>query len=874
MPSIRRLARKLKRWALRHRIEAAMDAEMRDHLEREIAEHVAHGVSRDEATRLARRDFGGVERYKEEARDVLGIRLLDDAGRDFQYALRLLHRNPGFTVGVVLTFALGIGCTAAIFTLVDGILLRPLPYAQPNELVALWERNVPRALARNVISVSLFEAWRDHTRSFTGIAAMTPAPRTLQGAPAERISAAQVSPSYFRILGVHPALGRDFTNADEQDGGTSVTILSDAFWRTHFGADSSIIGRAIVMDGESYRVVGVMPPDFEPARFGWMTEHPLWIPFAPTAGNRSWGRFLHAIARLRPGIPIDQARAELAALSERRSREEKGDSAWSSSIVPLSEQLTGDVRRPLLTLFGAVALLLLMSIVNVASLVTTFTRRRQHELVLRRAIGATPLRLLRQQLALSAALAVAATVIGLAVALAATRGLVALMPPDVPRLTAAHVDGTVVVFTIAVASVTTLVIGIASTSLGTVTRRTSLDLATTRVTTRLRGARLVSAEIAIGLVLSLLATLMIRSFVKLESVDLGFQPANVAVGRVSLPSAKYPTEAQWRQFFDGLRQRAGAIPGVTSVSIATTSPFACCAPSTNVGDAARVADPRAPEPVTDVRFVDHAYFPTLRIRLAEGGVFPPNEPSAGAPRVVISQSLARALWGRADPIGRRVSISLWGTTTAEVIGVVADVHRGDARTPPRPAVYLSANRFSSNERDVIVRGAGDPNAIVAALREVLRSIDATVPLYRATTLQTTVNETLAEDRLVTTLLSAFALLALALSAVGVHGVLSADVIRRRKEIGIRLALGAGRQSVYTFVFGQSIPAAIRGLILGLVAALLASRAMSALVFGIATWDLLSFGIVIGVLALVAVAATWLPAFLASRVSPLEAIRTD
>jgi predicted permease len=874
MPSIRRFVRKMKQWALRHRVEAAMDAEMRDHLDREIAEHMTHGVPREEATRLARRDFGGVERYKEEARDVLGVRLLDDAGRDFQYAVRLLRRNPGFTIGVVLTFALGIGCTAAIFTLVDGILLRPLPYARPNELVALWERNVPRAVDRNVVSVSLFEVWRDHARSFTGIAAMTPAPRTLHGAPAERISAAQVSPSYFRILGVHPAFGRDFTNADEQDGGTSVTILSDAFWRTHFGADSSIVGRVIVMDGESYRVVGVMPSDFEPPRFGWMTEQPLWIPFAPTAGNRSWGRFLHVIARLRPGVPIDRARADLAALSERQSREEKGDTAWSSSIVPLGEQITGDVRRPLLTLFAAVALLLLMSIVNVASLVTTFTRRRQHELVLRRAIGATPLRLVRQQLALSAALGIAATLIGLAVALAATRGLVALMPADVPRLAAARVDGAVVVFTIAVATVTTLVIGIASASLGSVTRRTSLDLLSARVTTRLRGARLVSAEIAIGLVLSLLATLMIRSFVKLESVDLGFQPANVAVGRVSLPSAKYPTAAQWRPFFDGFRQRAGAIPGVTSVSIATTSPFACCAPATNVGDASRVADSRAPEPVADVRFVDGAYFPTLRIRLIEGGVFPPNEPSDGAPRAVVSQSLARALWGRADPVGRRVAISLWGTTTAEVIGVVADVHRGDARTPPRPAVYLSANRFSSNERDVIVRGAGDPNAIVAALREVLRSIDATVPLYRATTLQSTVSETLAEDRLVTTLLSAFALLALALSAVGVHGVLSADVIRRRKEIGIRIALGAGRQSVYSFVFGQAIPAAIRGLLIGLVAALLASRAMSALVFGIATWDLLSFGIVIGVLALVALAATWLPAFLASRVSPLEAIRTE
>lgn len=874
MQWIRRVSRRLTQWLHRERVEAAMDAEMRDHLEREIAERIAHGTSRDEATRLALRDFGGLERCKEDARDIVGLRLLDDAGRDFQYAIRLLRRNPGFTLGVVLTFALGIGCTSAIFTLVDGILLRPLPYPRPGELVALWERNVPRATDRNVVSVSLFERWRDRTRSFTGIAAMTPAPRTLQGTPAERIAAAQVSPTFFRILGVHPALGRDFTNADELDEGAAVTILSDAFWRTRFGADRSVIGRSIVMDGTSYTIVGVMPPSFDPPRFGWMTEHPLWIPFAATPGNRKWGRFLHVVARLRPGASIDVARAELAALSERRAREDPGEAGWSTTIVPLAEQITGDVRRPLLTLFGAVALLLMMSIVNVASLVTTFTRRRQHELALRRAIGASRTRLLRQQLALSAALGVGATTVGVGVAFAAARGLVALMPPDVPRVAGARVDGSVLAFTIVVASITTIVIGVVSAFLGIPRGTTSIDLATTRVTARLRGARLVSAEIAIGLVLCLLATLMIRSYVNLGSVDLGFQPSHVAVARVSLPSARYHTDTESRQFFDALRRQAQGIPGVTAVSVATTSPLSCCAPATNVSDALRATDPRAPSPVTDVRFVDGDFFSALRIRPLAGGVFPPNEPGDGPVRVVVSRSLAQTLWGASDPIGRKISIGLFGTTTGVVIGVVDDIHRGDARTPPRPAAYLATNRFPNSERDVIVRGSGDPNMLIAALRDVLHSLDATIPLYRATTLETTVRETLAEDRLVTALLSAFALLALALAAVGVHGILSADVIRRRKEIGIRFALGARRRTVYAFVFGRAMPAAVQGIVVGLVAALLVSRALAALVFGVGTSDPLSIAIVIGVLAIVAVLATWLPAFFASRVSPLEAIRTD
>src|SRR5690242_15729285 len=314
MTWIRRVGRRLRHWIHRERVEAAMDAEMRDHFEREIAEHVARGATREGATWFARRDLGGLERHKEDARDVLEMRLLDDAGRDMQYAMRLVRRNPGFAIGVVLTFALGIGCTSAIFSLVDDILLRPLPYARPGELVALWERNIPRAVDRNVISVALFEAWRQHTRSFSGIAAMTPAPRTLAGTTAERLSAAQVSPSYFQVLGVHPALGRDFTNADELDEGASVTILSDALWRSRFGGDTSVIGRSIVMDGTSYTIVGVMPADFEPPRYGWMTEHPLWIPFAPTPGNRGWGRFLHVIGRLKPGVSIERARAELAAL--------------------------------------------------------------------------------------------------------------------------------------------------------------------------------------------------------------------------------------------------------------------------------------------------------------------------------------------------------------------------------------------------------------------------------------------------------------------------------------------------------------------------------------------------------------------------------
>lgn len=869
---VRRVARRLRQWWRREHVEAELDAELRDHLEREIDDRVATGMSRTEAVRLARRDFGGVDRYKEESRDVLGLRVLDDAGRDVRYALRLLRRSPGFTIAVALTFALGIGCTSAIFALVNAVLLRPLPYANPNELVALWERNLPRAVERNVVSAELFYQWRQNVRAFSDAAAMVPAPVTLAGNPAERITGAQVSPSYFRLLGVHPAIGRDFTNADEANGGAAVAILSDALWRARFAADSAVIGKSLQLDGTSYTVIGVMPPEFDPPRFGWMTEFPLWIPFATTAANRNWGRFLHVIARLRPGVSVEQARAELISFSENRARENADNREWSASVVPLREQITGDVRRPLLTVFGAVVLLLLLAVVNVANLVTTFTRRRQHELALRRAIGATGYRLFRQQLMLTLTLGMLATIVGLLVALAATRGLVALMPSDVPRVASARVDSTVILLAGVIACLTTIAVGIVSIVRSQIVGRGPLVLSSTRATSRLAGGRLITSEMAIGLVLSVLATLMVRSFLKLQSVDLGFAPQQVAVARVSLPTNRYATDAQWSQFFDALLARTRALPGVTTASIGTPSPFACCAPATTVSDAARRGDTRAPAPTTDLRFVDTAYFSTLRIPVRQGRSFVVLAAHDSAARVVISRSLARTLWGDADPIGRKLSIAAFGTITAEVIGVVGDVHRGDARTPPRPAAYLDIRRFPSNERDLMVRSSGDVTALVTSLRGVLASLDTSVPLYRARPLETTVRETLAQDRLVTALLAAFAVLALLLAAVGVHGVLSSEVTRRRKEIGVRIALGASRKSVHRFVLGRAVPAAALGIAIGLVASLLLSRTMAALVFGIQTTDLFSFVAVVGVLSIVGLTAAWIPAFRAARVSPLEAIR--
>lgn len=870
-----RLARRASYLLHRNDAERAMDDEMRHHVECEIAQRVANGMTQDEARRSALRDFGGIERHKDDARDVRGVRPLDELARDIRYSLRVLSKNRAFATAVVVTFALGIGCSSAIFSLVNGILLRPLPYPRPNELVALWERNVARGADRNVVSEQNFAAWRARSRSFSAMAALTPIPLTLDGAPVERISAAQVTPSYFRLLGARPALGRDFVNEDEANGGTNVVMLSDALWRSRFSADSSIVGRAISMDGESYTVIGVMPPTFQPPSYGWMTEHPMWLPFGANDRKHDWGRFLHVIARRRADVSLEQARAELAGISEQLAREIESDKGWSTSVVPLSEQIVGDVRKPLVVVFAAVLLLLAMSVVNVANLIVAFTRRRQHELVVRRAIGASWGRLLRQQLVLSGTLGLMGASVGLGIAVAATRVLVVLMPPDVPRVADSGVDGRVLVFGLAVAFASAILFGGASALRGFGPQAKSLDLvAAKRATPHFSGGRLIATEVAIGLVLSVLAALMIRSLIKLRSVDIGFQTASVVAGRISLPSNKYQSNDQRRAFFDELLLKVRATPGVSSASIATTRPFACCAPATVTTDAARPSTNPTDAPTTDIRFVDDSYFSTLRIPVLSGTTFSTTEAADGPSRVVISRALSTALWGDQNPIGRTLAIKLFGTTKAVVIGVVGDLHLADARTAPRPTAFLSTTRYPSSERDIIVRGAGDSGALLATVRQMLADVDSTIPLFRQTSLENAVATTFARDRLTTILLSAFAVLALLLAAVGVYGVLSADVARRRQEIGIRLALGATLSSVPSMVLRRALKPAGIGIVVGVGVALLLVRWMSALVYGVGVNDPASFVGVTVVLLGVAVLGAMIPALRATRVSPLEAIRTE
>ena len=868
------LRRAIARFVHRHDDDAAMNAEMRHHIELETQNRIAAGATPDEARRITLRDFGGVDHHTEAARDQRPLHWLEDTLRDLSHAARVLRRNPAYAIAACLTLALGIGCATSIYSVVHSVLLRPLPYDHPDQLTVVWEKNANSHSDQNVASVATFEALGRESRSFTSIAALVPQPVTIGGANPERAMGADVSPGYFHMLGVSPALGRTLTDADTLAGAPGVVVLSDVLWRRRFGADSQIIGRTVLFDERPFAVVGVMRPDFDPPHFGWLPNHEFWMPWVATADNRNWGHFLLLLGRLRPGMTPEAAGRELVAIAARRGQEDSKLANWSMNVVPLATQITGDVRRPLLLLLGAVVLLLALASINVGGLVLGFLRRRVSEHALRRAIGASGRRLFRELLAHVLLLGAIGIGTGVVLAVIGTRALVALLPPEIPRIASIALDAPVLAAGILAGLAAVLACAVyAGYKVAAESLRASGG---SRATGRTARGSLVVAEIALSVVLTVLAGLMTRSFANLRAVPLGFESSGVVTARLSLPNANYGSPDRQRQFFDALGERLRAISGVTAVGFVTARPFECCAPSTG---AVNPAEPRLESGTVSVRYADSSYFAALRIATLTGRGFAAHEASAGEPTVLINQQLARTLY-HGNAVGKLISIDLGDpvtnqpTTPGRVAGVVADVHLVDARTAPGATAYIATARFPSIVRDVVIRTDGPAGATIAAARAALQSLDATVPLAMAGLLDESVAKSMARDRFITVILAAFALVSLALAAVGIYGMFAADVIERRKEIGVRLALGArGGRIVAQFVRRAVVLAAI-GALVGVGTGLALSRFMASILFGVPASDPLSFIVVSLLLVTVAVIATLIPAVRAATVSPLEVIRTD
>jgi len=883
MEWIPRWARRFARLAGHAQVELEMDEEMRHHLECEIAERVGRGMTPEEARRTALIDFGGVERFKEESRDARtgrGGRLLDDLLQDLRIGSRTLRRCPGFSGAAILTFALGMGAATAIFSVIYGVLLRPLPYRDPARLVTLWERDTTRSGDKNVVAVPNFEAWSERARSFSGMAALVPQSVTVAGDrrdEPEHVAGAQVTPGYFALLGVAPVLGREFTTAEGATGGSDVVILSHGFWQRRFGGDSAILGRTMTVGGRAQTIVGVMPAGFVAPSFYWLGDQEVWFPFGATTANRSWGRFLLVVARLRPGATIEQARAELAGIARQRAAEDPTDRGWSTTVAGLKEQIAGNVRTSFLVVMAAVGLLLVMAMANVAALTLVFTGRRGHEFAVRRAIGASRPRLLRQLLTQSAVLGVAGGMAGLVTAAAGVRALVLLLPADTPRLSSIHIDLPVLAFTLGGTLLATLLFGSAGVR-GTAGEVDSLHRGAPGRVTRGKGAgALVVAEIAFGLVLSVFAVLMVRTWVALHAVDLGFSASNAVSARVTLPGGeRYATPDRQLAFFDGLLTQLRAVPAIQAASLINARPFSGPGPATSVVDPTQPV-PDVP-PVADVRVIDPAFFQTLKVRVLAGGVFD-SRLAAGAtavpPVVIVNRALARTFWASAEgAVGRHIGLDMYGGITPQIVGVVGDIHLMDARTSPRPTAYLSASQFPLGQADVLVRGSGNPQDLLTAIRNTVRALDPGLPVYAVSTLGQVVDRSMARDRFTTLLLAGFAMVAVLLGAVGVYGVFAGEVARRRREIGIRMALGAKPSRVVRLIVAEGLVRAVAGIALGAAVALILARPMAPIVFGVNPADPLSFLVVAALLLAVAIAATALPAIAAGRIPPLEVMRSD
>jgi len=873
MPTIRDVAMRALGLVRRGSMERRLDAEMRFHVDMLTEQHIRAGRSPSDARRAALAAFGGLERFKDDARDEYRSRLVDELGQDIRYAVRVIRRNPGFGVAAALTFALGIGASTAIFSVVHGVLLRPLPYKDPDRLVVLWERQPGRGNDRNVVSVPNFEAWRSRARSFDGMAALVPLPATIGVAPnPEHVMGAEVSPGYFETLGVSPALGRTFASNEEQNGGADVIVLSDGFWRSHFGGDDQVIGRTLALDGRPHTIVGVMPSSFDPPRFAWLNDQAFWRPFGPTDNNRGWGRFLLVVGRVKGDVPVNAALREVQGIAAQRATEDKGNEGWSANIVGLSAQITGDARLPLLVLLGAVCLLLLMAVTNVANLTLGLVRRREHELAVRRAIGATWSRLLRQIITLSAVVSAVGCLIGFVAAVGGVRVLVALLPPETPRSGSIRVDAPVLLFTASVSMIAALGVGGVAALRGGRNGVASLRESGGRAAARLRGGSLVTAEVALGLVLTVLAGLTMRTFEKLRSVDLGFESERVVFARVGVSGAGYRTPEARAAFFDQVLSRVRALPGVQAASAVSTRPFGGMGPATTLGDAS--AAETGDSVVADVRYIDADLFRTLRTPLVAGSTFDSRDALDAPPRVVVNRALAQRFWPSESPIGKRLRVPMFNGIVPEVIGVVGDVHLMDARTPVRGAIYLANARFPMDALDLVVRTSVDGASVAKSLQAIVTTLDPALPVYWVTTLDDMVGRALSRDRFTAALLGAFAVVSLLLAAVGIYGVFAGDVAQRRKEIGIRVALGAPSGGVIALVMRRAVTRAVLGVAFGTGGALLAARAMRSLLFGVGAADPVSFVGVAALLLLVALAATLVPAVRAARVSPLVAIRTD
>ena len=859
--------------------ERELGEELRAYIENVAEQKMRSGMSGEDALRQARVEVGSLESLKEDVREVGWEVALESFLQDVRYGVRMLRKNPGFTGVAVLALALGIGANTAMFSVIEAVLLRPLPYSDANELVRVastWERGGITTTYSS--SPPDFFDWRDQSRSFASMFAYYIGENALTGrGEAKRVRTVMSTAEIFATLQARPAIGRGFLAEENRKGANHVVVLSHRLWQAEFDGAVDVIGKTIELDSAPYTIIGVMPAGFQFP----LTGSDAYVPigFDEKVMTQRGAHYLHVLGRLRRGVSAAQANEDLSGImAELRRLYPDKDGKWSVHAERWSSALVGDIRPALLVLLGAVGLVMLIACANISNLLLARAAVRRRELAMRRALGAGRLRLVRQMLTEGLLLALLAGGASLLLAHWALLSIVTFGPKDIPRIDNVGLNKEVLAFTLAISVVSALLFGLIPALRSSAPEVSGLVKSaawSSREAGRARNALLI-AEVALSMMLLAGAGLLIRSFIGLRSLSPGFDPKRVLTLNVSVPDAHYKNSSALQTYWDELLRQLNELPGVTSTALVNALPMSGDDFSSSFRVEGRTV-PEKDEPSAELRAATPNYFRTLAIPLKRGRVFTDADRLGSARVLLISETAARMFFPGGDAVGQKLRFGARGgyeENKGEIVGIVGDVHYFGVDAPVPPMFYVSLAQAGLHGASVAIRTAGSPGALGPSARKVIQSIDRDALVSEAMPLEEMVASSLGQRWFYMILLGAFAALALVLAAVGLYGVISYSVTQRTQEIGIRMALGAARKEVLAMIMRQGLKFAAAGLAVGLVMAMMLNRALKGLLVGVSTTDPLTFVVTAAVLLLVTVLACYLPARRATRVDPMVALRFE
>jgi predicted permease len=888
MKTLRAIWNKLRSITQQRAVKHDIDEELRFHFERRTAENIAAGMSPEEAARAARKRFGNAQVIREECREAHGASFGETTIQDIRFAVRMLGKNPGYTAVSVLTLALGVGANTAIFSIINCVLLRPLPYRDPGRLVIVGENNLKRGHPEMSIAPGNLRDWSEQSSVFEDLAGQIQSPATLTGLETpEHVNVSWTTPNFFNVFGVPPLLGRTFNPDDKPPGGHRVAVLSYGIWQRSFGADHNIIGRSVTLNSLIYTVVGIMPPDFKvfypQGVFGGPTgDAPphLWAPYVGSMNERTNKYFL-GFGRLKPGVTLEQAQAEIKTLAGRLQHEFPSQKDWGSYVRPLDDEIVANARPALRLLLGTAGFVLLIACANIANLTLARSSARAKEFAIRSALGAARLRLFRQLLVESTILALLGGALGVLFARWGLAGLMAFHAANLPRLEEMRLDGSVLEFTLVVSLLTALIFGLAPAlqsskpNLDTSLKEGGRGSGEGQRQTKVRNLLVVS-EVALAMILMAGAGLMITSFAGLARVSPGFDPEHISTFDLSLPWRTYAEESQRINFARQLRERLQAKAGVKSVNTVYGLPFGAMLNSLiGVTLEGRPETESSDRLGAAWRVVSPNYFESMGASLLMGRTFSEaSDTPDSTPTAIINEAFLRKNFSGENPVGKRIRLFPLSTNWHEIVGVVRDIKATGLDTPAPPEVYQTDTQNGQWAFSIVVRSSLTPRGVEKLVRGEVAAMDKDLALYNVRTMDQAISTSMSSRRFLMMLTGLFAALALLLTTVGIYGVVSYSVSRQTREIGIRMALGASRRAVLALVVRQGMKLALAGVGIGLAGSFALTRLIAAQLFGVSATDPAILALVAFMLLLVTLTACCLPARRAANTDPITALRCE